>query len=558
MSGKGNLDPLLLSGALRLLSAGLRKVGIERGNRPHGEGFVVSPVNRALVLLGSALLMVFAGLQLVIGWLPEWAHHVSGAGLIPWPSPPRPWRWLLFLCALVLVYGYLALQLVRVARSARRTRNGLSWLSVAAVLLLPFVLPGLISGLWVPGSEIELFQLRARALGSGLSPLVALALLLGALFVWILCELKREWLVQRRTADCPLCALKENALAGCDETLSALHGWMTSFLPGKPWVWIVLTGVLVSFSPSLGDDATHRGYPDRRSCIPDMIPLVACFLTLLTFFRFVMIWLTLEPILQRLHHAFPQSKKLSKGNFTEDVDWKPMRSFAFQIPPFKMLVLSVQRLDVLIDAGRLKRPKPDTLLKDVFESDGRGLPLDEWRYRRSLEEVFEKACDDLSGHTAIPGVREFLALRVVAYLRYVFAHLRNSLMSAVGMGLLILIGVTAYAFQPKEFVSLAIWLTLAAGIASTFWIFLQMDRNPALSLISGTKSGEITFDKTFWTNFSLYVADPRARFDRHPVSRGGASPRPDGRPAPAGRRRRLIRGKGRLGSPGFPCSSLLL
>jgi hypothetical protein len=118
------------------------------------------------------------------------------------------------------------------------------------------------------------------------------------------------------------------------------------------------------------------------------------------------------------------------------------------------------------------------------------------------------ACDDLSGHTAIPGAREFLALRVVAYLRYVFAHLRNSLMGAVGMGLLILIAVTAYAFQPKEFVSLAIWLTLAAAIALTFWIFLQMDRNPALSLISGTKSGEITFDKTFWTNFSLYVAVP--------------------------------------------------
>jgi hypothetical protein len=225
------------------------------------------------------------------------------------------------------------------------------------------------------------------------------------------------------------------------------------------------------------------------------------------FFRFVMIWRTLEPILQRLHHASPELRKIFE-RLTEEIDWKPMRSFAFQPPPFKMLVLSVQRLDMLIDAGRLKRPKPDTLLKDIFESEARGLPLDEWRYRRYLEQAFEKACDDLSGHTAIPGAREFLALRVVAYLRYVFAHLRNSLMGAVGMGLLILIAVTTYAFQPKEFVSLAIWLTLAAGIALTFWIFLQMDRNPALSLISGTKSGEITFDKTFWTNFSLYVAVP--------------------------------------------------
>jgi hypothetical protein len=35
-----------------------------------------------------------------------------------------------------------------------------------------------------------------------------------------------------------------------------------------------------------------------------------------------------------------------------------------------------------------------------------------------------------------------------------------------------------------------------------------MDRNPALSLISGTNPGEITLDKTFWANFTLYVVIP--------------------------------------------------
>jgi hypothetical protein len=539
LAGKANLELLMLAGVLCLLSAGLRKIGLLKGRAQRHKRFVFLPVDRALVLLGSVLLVIVAGLLLVIGWLPEWAHRFSSMSQSPLPTSSRPWRWLLFLCALVLAYGYLALQLLRAARGGRSGlrlgwsafralrrpggeielfqlfwaergwREGRSsglWLGVF-VFLVPFLLAKLIGVLWVPGGEIELFQLRARALGSGLSPLFSLALLLGALFVWILCELRRRWLVQRQAADCPLDALCEDSVAGCDEILKTLHLWLDTIFPSTPWPWIFLTALLIP--PLILLWGTMQPIVDTRAYgrVFLVILVAVCFLTLLTFLRFVMIWLNLEPILRRLNHASPELKK-TFGGLSEEIDWKPMRSFAFQIPPFKMLVLSVQKLGTLIDARRLHAPKLDPLLREVFQSDAEGLSLDEWCYRSQLEAAFKDACDRLNGHVGLPGAREFLALRVIAYLRYVFGHLRNCLMSAVGMGLLVLVGVTAYVFQPKQFVSLAIWLTLAAGVVLIFWIFLQMDRNPALSLISGTKPGEITFDKTFWANFSLYVVIP--------------------------------------------------
>jgi hypothetical protein len=537
LAGKANLGLLTFAGALCLLSIGLQKIGLLKGRAQGGKSFVFFPVNRALILCGSSLLVLFAGLLLAIGSLPEWAPCLSGVSQAPWPLSARPWRWLLFLCALVLAYGYLAFQLLQAARgrvsdlgrSALRVlrrrggelglfqlfwaKRGLRdvwssglWLGAFGVLVSLFLTLSVLM-LWVPNSDVELFQLRVRTLGSGLSPLLSLALLLGALFVWILCELRRRWLVQRQSADCPLYTLREGSFAGCDEILKTLHAWMDPIFPRKRWPWIFLTSLLIP--PLVLLWGTMQPIVDTKAYGRVFLVLLwaVCFLTLLTFLRFVTIWLNLEPILRRINHASPELKKTLK-ELSPEVDWKPMRSFAFQIPAFKMLVLSVQKLSALIDARRLQAPKLDSLLKDVFQSDAEGLSLDEWCYRRQLEAAFKAACDELDGHIDLPGAREFLALRVVAYLRYVFGHLRNCLMSAVGMGLLTLVGVTAYAFQPKQLVSSAVWLTLAAGVALTFWIFLQMDRNPALSLISGTNPGEITLDKTFWANFTLYVVIP--------------------------------------------------
>ncbi|HEY4594851.1 MAG TPA: hypothetical protein VIJ02_00505, partial [Thermoanaerobaculia bacterium] len=279
--------------------------------------------------------------------------------------------------------------------------------------------------------------------------------------------------------------------------------------PRKAWPWLLSGGILIPPLFLLWGTIQPITETKVYGRVFLILLAVACCLALLSFLRFVAVWLCLKSILQRLDYVSPDLKKSFK-KLSSEVEWKPMRSFAFKTPPFKMLSLSVGKLKSLIAAGRVKDSGVDieSLLSQVFHSEAAGLALGEWRCRRRLEDAFKQACAELRSQACSLSAREFLALRVVAYLRYVFGHLRSSLMGAIGTGMLILLAVAAYAFQPKQFVSMAIWVTLAIAVAVTFWIFLQMDRNPMLSLIGNTEPGEISLDKTFVANFTLYVFIP--------------------------------------------------
>jgi len=114
----------------------------------------------------------------------------------------------------------------------------------------------------------------------------------------------------------------------------------------------------------------------------------------------------------------------------------------------------------------------------------------------------------LRGDVEDPEVKQFLALRVAAYLRFVFAHLRNCLIGALVSGLLALLAVNLYVFEPKHLVSLGGWVALAVAVSLTLWIFLQMDRNPTLSRIGGTTPGQVTFDRAFLSKLATYIGVP--------------------------------------------------
>jgi hypothetical protein len=144
----------------------------------------------------------------------------------------------------------------------------------------------------------------------------------------------------------------------------------------------------------------------------------------------------------------------------------------------------------------------------MFDGERNEGSVEEIENRLELERILARACVDLRPAAGDPEVKKFLALRVAAYLRYVFAHMRNSLIGGLVSGLLAVLGVTAYVFEPKHFVSLAGWVALAIAVALTLWIFLQMDRNPTLSRIGGTIPGQVTFDRVFLTKLLTYAGIP--------------------------------------------------
>jgi hypothetical protein len=242
-----------------------------------------------------------------------------------------------------------------------------------------------------------------------------------------------------------------------------------------------------------------------------LLVLAAYALSALSFYRFVRLWWETRRLLQRLDNASPAVAEAFKA-IAEELDWRPIKSFGWRIPPFRSLMLSVQKLRELADAGKVTLAGgPESLeqaLQRMFDGERNEGSVEEIENRLQLERILAQACVDLRPEVGDPQVKKFLALRVAAYLRFVFAHLRSCLIAALTSGLLALIAVTTYAFEPKHFVSLGGWLALAVAVALTLWIFFQMDRNPTLSRIGGTTAGKVTLDGALVTKLVTYAGIP--------------------------------------------------
>ncbi len=462
---------------------------------------------RCLLFLGSLLLAAGAGVLLAVSSLPGWARVFSSTAVqqVAWGAPQ--WAYVL---ALALIYGLLVLN---AARAVHGGRIGV-WVRTAWALggSLAFLLLVLgLNWLCIPGGQIQFFYLRARAFSSGLSPLVSLCAVGAAVYVWLLSELKRRRLMVRQATDCPIEAFCDPALSGCTGLLRAVRALLTRTLPQGIGPWAL---PLIAFVPPLillwrTVQPIGETRPYGRFFI--LFLAIAFSLSALSFYRFVRLWYGTLHLLHRLDNASPAVAKAFE-DISDELDWRPIKTFGWQIPPFKTLVLSVRKLDELVEAGKINiAGYPESVkdpLKTVFENERDGGTAKEIEGRNALEAIFAQACVDLQNKSDQPDVLQFLALRVAAYLRYIFAHLRSFLIGGLTCGLLALFGVTAYVFEPKHFVSLAGWLALTIGLALVVRIFLQMDRNPTLSRIGHTKPGQVTFDRAFLTKLLTYIGIP--------------------------------------------------
>jgi len=103
---------------------------------------------------------------------------------------------------------------------------------------------------------------------------------------------------------------------------------------------------------------------------------------------------------------------------------------------------------------------------------------------------------------------EFVVTRVVSFLTVVFPSLQNlGYFVLVGL-LLMLLAVTSYPFQPRNEFLFFNWVVILFFIGTAFWIFVQMDRDTVLSLLNGTKPGQIHFSLELVLRTFLYIGAP--------------------------------------------------
>jgi hypothetical protein len=122
-----------------------------------------------------------------------------------------------------------------------------------------------------------------------------------------------------------------------------------------------------------------------------------------------------------------------------------------------------------------------------------------------------------SGHAddATPGAttffehaEELFVSRVVNFLAVVFPPLQNlGYFVLIGL-LLMLLAVTTYPFQPRNEFLFFNWVVILSFIGTVAWIFIQMDRDTVLSLLNGTKPGEVNFSRELVLRAFLYIGAP--------------------------------------------------
>jgi hypothetical protein len=105
-------------------------------------------------------------------------------------------------------------------------------------------------------------------------------------------------------------------------------------------------------------------------------------------------------------------------------------------------------------------------------------------------------------------VEEFSVSRLVNFLAIVFPSLQNLEYFVLAGLLLMLLAVTSYPFQPRNEFLFFNWIVILSFIGTAFWIFVQMDRDSVLSLLNGTKPGEVNVNRELVLRILLYVAVP--------------------------------------------------
>ncbi|HVT19166.1 MAG TPA: hypothetical protein VHQ90_23675 [Thermoanaerobaculia bacterium] len=509
-----------------------------RTRRPNGEVRHLRTCGRA-ASYGYGALLGMSALLLAAYALAPWSEH--------------DWFWRLRHLVGFAALGALHSRVAWLLSTSRPSGGRRAFRAVLSGLFPLGVAIWVVAWLWLPGgwNNARLLYLRLAHPMGGFSPLVPMACLGLALYAAALVEAKRRVMDARHMTDWPLVGQAEPQLASAGGLASRVSECLESRRSATPascetllktLLAILAVPLLVALS-RLFQDLQPIAEPRRFMWLFLLLLASAFVLAARSLYRFLTLWHGLNDVLDPLCYTW-LLPALRSGAAT--VQWNPLRSFGWRMPSFKMMTIAVDKLKELEQlaptgsggVAELVRDGRDAMeewLRQALQAESEGDVEQEITDRENAREevnLLTRALEVLRiqlGGSSLPAeslasarprrrlpdhlrlllaIEEFLALRVTAYVRYVFAHLRYDLMGAVVPGLFVVLAVSFYAFEPKQFYSISAWAALLAGSSLILWSFAQMDRDAALSAIGNTAPGKVSFDRTFWLNLSNYGLIP--------------------------------------------------
>jgi len=490
---------------------------------------------------------------------------------------PHNWaNWLLVLAtavaaiitiALLVTLGHLARDLVRGGGTWVRERFGdtikadpmaaLGPLSAGAAAILGVL--GLASGITYFAAQSSFDGLMAIAYfhrvthpSNGVSPIVPLAFLLGAIYVWAFAHLWRLTRAPASQLDAALSAFdllrlvdfvaaRKRLATFLDEPAFQIRRDLAvaAFFVSACAVFVTLRTNFVSPEPQ----AFSWAFEAEWLCVQILLALAfAEALTLWVRFRDVIRPLSKSPLLGaflRLSPALLRDRLSPRP--THSTDLEPAVRFSRQLGMQLKSMAAVLSAGDAADAQRNRYeeltsvltaaayPTPEeiqrgtiwtmtqswaTLRAATIELSSR---IGEFWERRVRGSLLHGADFDLhTGEIADDVQRwylraeELVAMQFLFVVREMLARLANVFFYVV-VGILLLVAAQqSFPFEPRQQLLGTAWVYVLVAIALIFGIIVQMERDPLLSAIASSDPGKVRWDATMWSKVLLYGVIPLA------------------------------------------------
>ncbi len=409
--------------------------------------------------------------------------------------------------------------------------------------------------LFYPMTSENFFRaLRSVQLGSGVGPNLSLFFLFLAFAWWASIEVQRARLIAEQRPEIP-------DISG---NITCLNCWLAqSFLHVDPSGWIVAAVSLIVASMA----AFPHLHSLEGRLFDYMVCVLVIFLAMLIFLRsysFLRIWRGLYRLLEALEL---RPIRFAFSNLPNDVSWSPLWQYGARRKSYTLLIRSLESLRALHECDPNYYPALATDI-DELASDTKqiltdvNLGLEEnisvtealvfklssitdklaerlesrgWNQKNSETVAkMEKACDASTvrkgsaswfkfgrevsfelkaapsdcGPAEKPDIlaAEVVALRYLAYIRYVMRHLRNILSFITTGFILLTLALNCYPFQTPNLIHWSITAVFVLISVVLLYAFQEMSRNEILSRITDTKAGEL--DAGFFTRIVSVGALP--------------------------------------------------
>lgn len=105
-------------------------------------------------------------------------------------------------------------------------------------------------------------------------------------------------------------------------------------------------------------------------------------------------------------------------------------------------------------------------------------------------------------------LEDLLTARLLLFVSRVLPHVRNAMLSIAASMVLMLCALWTYPFLPMKWITIFVWFVflLCSGLVAA--VLVRLNRNPVLSLFSGTTPGRISLDSSFLRLVAYYVLLP--------------------------------------------------